>query len=103
MADNVLVFIFSSLFCGILGEAALRVIEDFRITNSAAARESNLARLQRLSRMPGLFWEPSPSYRSNLSQISFHGFRDREFNFKKKSGRVRIAHIGDSITFGEGL
>lgn len=31
------------------------------------------------------------------------GFRDREFNEKKKDGVLRIACVGDSVTFGYGM
>lgn len=48
---------------------------------------------------PGLFWELDPS----SSLINSAGFRDREFDRERFPDTVRIAALGDSVTFGYGV
>ena len=56
---------------------------------------------------PGLRFEHAPGRTAHLMgvdvSINRHGMRDRDFLPTKRSGVVRVAAIGDSITFGWGV
>jgi len=56
---------------------------------------------------PGLRFEHKPNSSAHLMGvdvlINADGLREREFSRKRSSNRVRIAVIGDSITFGWGV
>lgn len=63
--------------------------------------------LFRPSSMPGFLWEPTPS--ADVVEdgvrytINSNGFRDYEYPVEKKKGVFRIAVIGDSVAWGEGV
>ncbi len=69
-------------------------------------KKSYILRLGKLSagRIPDryLFWRLHPDYSDRKLDIRTNslGFRNREFSIKKPLGIVRIACLGDSVTFG---
>lgn len=63
--------------------------------------------LLRPSERPGLVYELVPGARgtgwNTAIEVNSAGFRDREFAREKPPGTLRIAAIGDSLTFGNGV
>lgn len=85
----------------LLGEVALRML--LPRPDDALPGATNLGTLQRESTIPGLFWEGNPNFRSPEYTLNAFGFRDTAFQRRKPRGRIRIALLGDSITFGLGV
>lgn len=60
--------------------------------------------LHRPSDIYGLLWEPTPGARKVIGGIEYkvnpQGFRDYEYAKAKDDGVLRIAVIGDSVTYG---
>lgn len=60
--------------------------------------------LHRPSSIYGLLWEPTPGARKVIGGIEYkvnpQGFRDYEYTKAKGDGVLRIAVIGDSVTYG---
>ncbi len=61
----------------------------------------------RPSAYPGLVYEPTPgasaTFRGADVSINADGFRDRAYAREKAKGTRRIAVLGDSVAFGDGL
>jgi lysophospholipase L1-like esterase len=100
LSVNLLLSLSIFLIMGIISELVLRLVLNRSDTSPDAQL---LLSLERPSKVPGLFWELTPDYRSPEYQINSSGFRDYEFEKQKLPGYFRIAHLGDSITFGQGV
>ncbi len=101
MATGVLVAIF---MLGV-AEAALRVT-GFRFETGLAYMRFNFPSPHELHNIfqpdPDLLWRMRPGYDfgRGFSSLNSQGFRGPEFSAKKKEGALRVACLGDSVTFG---
>ncbi len=85
----------------VLAELVLRLVFPQEQTSLPGA--TNLGTLQRKSDIPGLYWAGNPNYSSEKYQLNSAGFRGREFSREKPDSTLRLALIGDSVTFGLGV
>jgi len=119
LTGKLLLFLFSALFTAGLLEGAFRLL-DLRGVHSNRSRDWDHALLSPKERLPGVWMQfrPNTSFRldydsnprgyfdrdNGLSyRINRHGFRGPDFERRKAAETFRIAVLGDSFTFGEGV
>ncbi len=92
----------------LLAEGILRIAEPDRSDDRGGPDpEDPRRRMLRPSSVPGLAYEMIPNETGLRRAVEVRsnslGFRDDEIPMPKPAGRVRIAILGDSFTFGQGI
>ena len=105
---GIMILVVSLLVSAIVAELALRLIQPQatrfmmppRDTPDDVWREA----LHRPSSIPGLSYELVPNRqkfeKGHLLTTNSHGMRDRERTLQRDASSIRIAVVGDSMTFG---
>ena len=106
---NILLVIASLALSAILAELSSRMLGPVDYRRPLLRMPGDVWRelLHRPSDVPGLAYELAPNMRkrarNTLIKTNSAGMRDRELPIEKGDSTVRIAAIGDSVTFGFGL
>lgn len=94
--------LFFFLSAELVSRAVFQLVVCFHVEMWRYARE-----VKTVGVTPGLLFEHRPNVKSRLMgvdvDINADGLRDRDFGYQKAENTVRIAVVGDSVTFGWGV
>jgi hypothetical protein len=103
---KLLLLLASLVFSFILAELGSRLIGpvDYRRPHPRMPDNAWRELVHQRSEIPGLAYELAPNVRkharSTLIRTNSAGMRDRELSLEKSDSTVRMAVLGDSVTFG---
>ena len=107
--SNTVLLVFSLFFAYVVFESFFRLSKNIPLKGTVVTEEDGTGRIQtfRRSKNDTLLYEPIPGvvskYKGVENRINSFGMRDKERSLKKRDGVIRIAVLGDSVTWGFGV